>query len=127
MRKTEESLRRLKKGKMSAFSLFSGSPTANRDQESKDEERVRVQMVLDVAALGNDARSLHVDVDNHATFHELETMAAHGTAEGMLIATALCQPLIFLKVHENYLGPPNFFIMTAFQQYSFRVILGQYC
>ena len=83
MRKTEESLRRLKKGKMSAFSLFSGTSTTNKDQESKDEERIRIQMVLDVAALGNDARSLHVDVDNHATFRELETMAAYGTVEGM--------------------------------------------
>jgi conserved oligomeric Golgi complex subunit 2 len=84
MRKTEESLRRLKKGK-SAFSLFSGgSPTGNRDQESKDEERIRIQMVLDVAALSNDAHSLHVDVDNHAAFRELEAMAAHGTADGTL-------------------------------------------
>ncbi|KAF8492925.1 oligomeric golgi complex component, COG2-domain-containing protein [Gautieria morchelliformis] len=81
MRKTEESLRRLKKGKTSTFSLFSGSPTANKDQDSKDEERLRVQMVLDVAALGDDARSLHIDVDNYATFRELETMAAHGNAE----------------------------------------------
>lgn len=84
MKKTEESLRRLKKGKMPAFSLFSGgSPAANRDQETRDEERVRAQMVLDVAALGNDARSLHVDVDNHTAFRELETMAAHGNAESM--------------------------------------------
>lgn len=79
MKKTEESLRRLKKGKLSAFSLFGGgSPTAGKDQESKDEERVRVQMVLDVAALGKDARFLGVDVDNLASFQELEAMAAHG-------------------------------------------------
>lgn len=83
MRKTQESLRRLKKGKTSAFSLFGGgSPTANREQESKEEERVRVQMILDVAALGNDARSLHVDVDNHIAFRELEAMAAQGNGEG---------------------------------------------
>jgi conserved oligomeric Golgi complex subunit 2 len=84
MRKTEESLRRLKRGKTSAFSLF----TANKDQDSKDEERLRRQMMLDVAALGDDARSLHVDVDNYATFRELETMAAHGNVESMWVSYA---------------------------------------
>ncbi|KAF8513135.1 COG complex component [Hysterangium stoloniferum] len=83
MKKTEESLRRLKKGKISAFSIFGGgSATVNKEQESKDEERVRVQMVLDVAALGRDARSLGVDVDSHIGFRELETMATQAPAEG---------------------------------------------
>ncbi|KAF8578033.1 COG complex component [Ramaria rubella] len=83
MKKTDESLRRLKKGKISAFSIFGGgSPTTNRDQESKDEERVRVQMVLDVTAFGKDARSLNIDVDNQGSFQELEAMAAHGNTEG---------------------------------------------
>jgi hypothetical protein len=100
MKKTEESLRRLKKGKMSAFSLF-GSPTGSREQESKDDECVRVQMVLDVAALGKDARSLGVDLDNHVAFRELEAMAARGNGEGTMVCNSLMTGMLTLaQVHE---------------------------
>jgi predicted metalloprotease with PDZ domain len=92
MKKTEESLRRLKKGNISAFYIFGGgSPTVHKEQESRDEERVRVQMVLDVAELGKDARSLGVDVDGHAGFRELEMVAAQTPAEGSSIKQfAIC-------------------------------------
>lgn len=75
-KKTEESLRRLKKGKRSAFPLF-GSPASNSgDIDGREEERVRTQMMLDVAALGNSARELGVAVDQNLHFKELEAMAS---------------------------------------------------
>ncbi|KAH9839219.1 oligomeric golgi complex component, COG2-domain-containing protein [Rhodofomes roseus] len=74
MRKTEESLRRLKKGKKSAFSLFGGS-TAKDDDGRADEEKIRAQMMLDVAAFGLDAESLGVAVQHSETFKVLEEMA----------------------------------------------------
>ncbi|KZT71811.1 COG complex component [Daedalea quercina L-15889] len=74
MRKTEESLRRLKKGKKSTFSLFGGS-TTKEDDGRADEEKIRAQMVLDVAAFGKDAESLGVAVQHSETFKVLEQMA----------------------------------------------------
>lgn len=74
MRKTEESLRRLRKGKKSAFSLF-GGPTAKEDDGRADEEKIRAQMMLDVAAFGKDADLLGVEVQRSQTFKVLEEMA----------------------------------------------------
>ena len=71
MRKTEEALKRLKKGKKSAFSLFGST---NSTEEGKDEERIRTQMALDVEAFGKDAKSLHVDVDTNQNFRILREM-----------------------------------------------------
>ena len=71
MRKTEESLRRLKKGKKSAFSLFG---SANSTEEGRDEERIRDQMGLDAEAFGNDAKSLHVNVETNQNFRILKEM-----------------------------------------------------
>jgi hypothetical protein len=68
-KKTEESLKRLKKGKKPAFSLFSGTSSAN--DENKDEERIRSQMILDVEAFGKDAHGLGVDVENNPHFKAL--------------------------------------------------------
>ncbi|KIJ49540.1 hypothetical protein M422DRAFT_246619 [Sphaerobolus stellatus SS14] len=83
MRKTEESLRRLKKGKTSAFSLFGGGASAaSKDQDAKDEERVRTQMILDVAALGKDARQLGVDIDSHSAYQDLKALASQTQTEG---------------------------------------------
>lgn len=70
MKKTEESLKRLKKGKKPAFSLFGGSSNAN--DENKDEERIRAQMILDVEAFGKDARGLGVDVEHNSHFKALK-------------------------------------------------------
>ena len=83
MQKTEESLRRLKKGKKSAFSLFGGS-TAKEDDGRADEEKIRVQMVLDVAAFGKDAESLGVAVQRSETFIVLEEMAGASFTDGTL-------------------------------------------
>jgi hypothetical protein len=75
MKKTEESLRRLKKGKRSAFSLF-GSASASKDDDSRaDEEKIRIQMILDVDAFGKDAESLGVSVNESSTFRALKELA----------------------------------------------------
>ncbi|TDL25958.1 COG complex component [Rickenella mellea] len=80
MKKTEESLRRLKKGKRSGFSLFGGG-SAN-DEDNRDEERVKAQMVLDVEAFGKDAESLGVDVHNSDSFKALNYMVHANMADG---------------------------------------------
>ena len=70
MKKTEESLRRLKKGKKTGFSLFgSGS---NPVDDGRDEERIRHQMTLDVEAFGKDAIALGVDIEECQAFVQLE-------------------------------------------------------
>ena len=70
MKKTEESLRRLKKGKKTGFSLFGSGSTPGDD--GKDEERIRHQMALDVEAFGKDAIALGVDIEECQAFVQLE-------------------------------------------------------
>jgi hypothetical protein len=72
MRKKEESLRKLKKGKKTPFSLFGGGP---KEDDGRDEERIRQQMVLDVEAFGNDAEKLGVDVQGCVSYKSLLEMA----------------------------------------------------
>ncbi|KAL1945811.1 hypothetical protein VTO73DRAFT_1813 [Trametes versicolor] len=73
MRKTEESLRRLKKGKKSTYSLFG---TSGRDDDGRaDEEKIRTQMVLDVEAFGREAEALGVAVQENAAYRSLVEMA----------------------------------------------------
>ncbi|TFK44741.1 COG complex component [Crucibulum laeve] len=72
MKKTEESLKRLKKGKKTPFSLF-GSAAA-KDEEGKDEERIRTQMILDAEAFGKDAQSLGIKTDTNEAFQALIEM-----------------------------------------------------
>lgn len=69
MRKTEESLKRLKRNTRPTFSLL-GSSNANDDM--KDDERIRHQMILDVEAFGKDAGSLKVDIDSNQHFTALK-------------------------------------------------------
>lgn len=76
MKKTEESLRRLKSG----FSLF-GSSNAGRDG-GRDEERIRTQMIIDVAAFGNDAESLGVNVQASQGFKSLSDIVHANLIEG---------------------------------------------
>lgn len=72
MKKTEESLRRLKKGKKSTLSIF-GSASAGKD-DGKDEERIRVQMILDVEAFKAEAEALGVDIQSMDGFIVLDQM-----------------------------------------------------
>ena len=75
MKKTEESLRRLKKGKQSTYSLFGGSSAPRVDDGRADEEKIRVQMILDVAAFKREAESLGVDVDSSEAYRILKELA----------------------------------------------------
>ncbi|XP_006461130.1 hypothetical protein AGABI2DRAFT_68876 [Agaricus bisporus var. bisporus H97] len=68
MRKTEESLRKLKKAKKATFSLFGGAT----DDDSRDEERIRTQMILDVEAFGKEAQSLGIDVATNEDYESLK-------------------------------------------------------
>ncbi|KAG5650522.1 hypothetical protein H0H81_011940 [Sphagnurus paluster] len=72
MKKTEESLRRLKKGKKTSFSLFGNVNT--KDDDSRDEERIRIQMIYDVEAFGKDGESLGVVLGNSDSFKALKEM-----------------------------------------------------
>ncbi|KAJ7703146.1 oligomeric golgi complex component, COG2-domain-containing protein [Mycena rosella] len=71
MKKTEDSLRRLKKGKKSTFSLFGGS---TKEDDGQDEERIRTQMILDVEAFGKDGQLLGVSLDESDSFKSLQEM-----------------------------------------------------
>jgi len=75
MKKNEEALRRLKKGARSGFSLFGSSNSTAQDDASKDEERVRSQMVLDVQRLGQDAEAFGVDLKASPTYGTLVMLA----------------------------------------------------
>ena len=81
MKKTEESLRRLKKGKKSAFSLFGSSTSAKEDDGRADEEKIRAQMILDVEAFGKEAQSFGVAVDSSATYCSLKELAHANLAD----------------------------------------------
>ncbi|KAJ7218018.1 COG complex component [Mycena pura] len=73
MKKTEEALRRLKKGKKSTFSLFGGN---TKGDEDKDEERVRQQMIIDVKEFGKDSQLLGVSLEQSESF-KLLTEVVH--------------------------------------------------
>lgn len=82
MKKTEDSLKRLKKGKKSTFSLFGNT---NKDDEGRDEERIRNQMILDVEAFGREAQSLGVALEGNESYRNLVDMVH---AEGDLMSTS---------------------------------------
>ena len=94
MRKKEESLRKLKKGKKPAFSLFGGAP---KEDDGRDEERIRQQMVLDVEAFGKDAETLGVDVQGNAGFKSLHEMAIAPLNDGELGKIFLTLKLIRIE------------------------------
>lgn len=90
-RKTEESLRRLKKGKRGQFSLFN-SPTPGKSEEGRDEEHIRLQMILDVEAFRKEAESLGVKPDKYAAFKSLHDLV--NAAEGVWNLSTFCLPLL---------------------------------
>jgi hypothetical protein len=77
MRQNEASLRRLKRGKKATFPLFGGggSSVASSD-DNADEERMKSQLLLNITALGEDAKRLGVDVDNHDGLKRLYELAS---------------------------------------------------
>jgi hypothetical protein len=80
MRKTEESLRRLKKGKKSTLGIFSGA-SASKD-EDRDEERIRTQMIMDVEAFGLDGKSLGVNITSVESYLQLSQMVQSELVDG---------------------------------------------
>lgn len=80
MRKNEESLKRLRMGRRTGFSLF-GNSTSSRDEDSRDEERIRTQLILDVEAFGRDGQSLGVDVSASSAFKALNYMVHANSSE----------------------------------------------
>lgn len=76
IKKAEDSIRRYKKGKKSAFSLFTSNASNAQNDEGRDEERIRVQMVLDVERLAKDADTLGVDAQASEEYAELKALAA---------------------------------------------------
>jgi len=82
MKKTEESLRRLKKGKKSTFSIL-GSASAGKD-DGQDEERIRVQMILDVEAFKAEGEALGVDMQSMGSFIVLDQMVRADLVDGDL-------------------------------------------
>ena len=73
LKKNEDALRRLKKGKKPTFALFGGGGPS-REDENRDEQRIRAQMILDVGAFGKDAEKLGVDVEGSASFKALDVL-----------------------------------------------------
>lgn len=81
MKKTEESLRRLKKGKKSTLGgIFSGA-SASKDDD-RDEERIRTQMIIDVEAFGQDGKSLGVDTTSVESYLQLSQMVQSELVDG---------------------------------------------
>ncbi|KAH0827904.1 oligomeric golgi complex component, COG2-domain-containing protein [Lanmaoa asiatica] len=80
MRKTEESLRRLKKGKKSTLGIFSGA-SASKDDD-RDEERIRTQMIIDVEAFGQDGKSLGTDIASVESYLQLSQMVQSELVDG---------------------------------------------
>ena len=89
MKKTEESLRRLKKGKKATYSLFGSSK--GDDDGRADEDKIRTQMILDVDAFGREAQSLGVAVQENATYRSLVEMARSSLTDGTPVASP-CSP-----------------------------------
>jgi len=75
MKKTEEALRKYQKGKVGAASWF-GSATSRDNETGKDEERIRMQVLLDIDALGQDASRLGVDVEGSEAYAILKSTGA---------------------------------------------------
>jgi len=83
MKKTEDSIRRYKKGKRSTFTLFgssggSGGGGGQGDQEGRDEARIRAQMTLDIEMLGKEASATDglINVQGSEEYRELVNLAA---------------------------------------------------
>ncbi|KIK67348.1 hypothetical protein GYMLUDRAFT_37448 [Collybiopsis luxurians FD-317 M1] len=87
LRKAEEYLQKLQKGKKSnaPFSLFGSA--ASKDDEGKDEERIRAQLILDVQALGKDAEALGINPAKNETFLALSSLVRRSLTETASEAT----------------------------------------
>ncbi|KAK1230452.1 hypothetical protein PQX77_006462 [Marasmius sp. AFHP31] len=73
IKKAEESLKRFKIGKKKTFSLFGSKDDEN--QEGRDEERIRVQIILDIEAFERDGLALGIKVDDSQSYKALSELA----------------------------------------------------
>ncbi|GAA6002288.1 COG2 family protein [Rhodotorula paludigena] len=80
-KKTEDSLRWLKKGRQ-GLSFFGRATSTAPDDGSTDDDRVKQQMQLDVEALAEDAKALGVDVDASEAFQGLRRATTSEGKEG---------------------------------------------
>lgn len=72
VRKTEDLLRRHRKGRKSGFSLF-GSGGGDENNDDGDEEgRFDAQMRLDIETLGKEAKTFSVEVGELQAWHDLK-------------------------------------------------------
>ncbi|GAA5884786.1 hypothetical protein JCM6882_005394 [Rhodosporidiobolus microsporus] len=67
-KKTEDSLRWLKKGRQGLSFFGRAGSSASAQPDESDDDRVKMQMQLDVETLAKDAESLGVDVDGSEAF-----------------------------------------------------------
>lgn len=80
-KKMEESLRRHQRAQKNTFSLF-GSAKPSKEDQSRDDERVRAQMTMDVDAFGKDAESLGVNIRQSKEYASLLVMVNTSHTEG---------------------------------------------
>ncbi|GAA5872300.1 hypothetical protein JCM8547_004805 [Rhodosporidiobolus lusitaniae] len=83
-KKTEDSLRWLKKGRQ-GLSFFSRGSSASNDQQQpgeSDDDRVKMQMQLDVETLAKDAEGLGVEVGRMEAFERLRRATRGEEQEG---------------------------------------------
>ncbi|GAA5898368.1 hypothetical protein JCM8208_006959 [Rhodotorula glutinis] len=82
-KKTEDSLRWLKKGRQGLSFFGRAASSAPADDGPSDDERVKAQMQLDVEALAGDAVALGVEVDQSEAFQALRrATVGEGKDEG---------------------------------------------
>ncbi|GAA5836232.1 hypothetical protein JCM9279_002236 [Rhodotorula babjevae] len=82
-KKTEDSLRWLKKGRQGLSFFGRAASSASADDGPSDDERVKAQMQMDVEALASDAVALGVEVDASEAFQALRrATVGEGKDEG---------------------------------------------
>lgn len=79
-KKTEDSYRWYKKGRQALPFFGRGSTTAGADEGGSEEDRVKMQMQLDVQTLGKDAEALGVDIEGSEAFASLRNATADTAA-----------------------------------------------
>nr|GAT56084.1 conserved oligomeric Golgi complex subunit 2-like [Mycena chlorophos] len=95
LKKMEERLRRLNKGKKATSFLFGGG--AKEDDGRRDEERIRQQMIIDVEAFGKDAQLLGVALDKSQCYAKLAEMVHEVDAPEISLWYVTCTPYLRLR------------------------------
>ena len=66
----------MKKNARTGFSLFGAAGQGAQDDQAKDDERVRAQMVMDVERLGHEAQVFDVALSGVPAYQVLRGLAA---------------------------------------------------